>query len=175
MICLPADRTAYAAGFIAGSDVEADVQDVAVLDDVRLALEPLRAAPGSLGVGSGSDEVVGGDHLAADEPARDVRVDRSRRLERRLAGAKGSRRASSPFSPAVKNVIRPRDSRAAARLSSSADGPSRNSAALLLGELRELRLQPPVDALRTVLHREERLGGRVARARTGAPSASPRA
>ena len=44
-------------------DVEADVQDVAVLDDVRLALEPLQALARRLRVRAGADEVVRVDHL----------------------------------------------------------------------------------------------------------------
>ena len=39
-------------------DVEADVQDVAVLDDVGLPLEPLRPAPRRLGVRAGVEEVA---------------------------------------------------------------------------------------------------------------------
>ncbi len=66
-------------------DVEADVDDVAVLDDVRLALEPLQPAAGRLGVRSALEQVVPADDLGADEAARDVRVDRLRRVERGLA------------------------------------------------------------------------------------------
>ena len=46
-------------------DVEADVQDVAVLDDVRLAFEPLEAASRGLRVRAGLDEVVPADHLGS--------------------------------------------------------------------------------------------------------------
>src|SRR5215472_17310164 len=67
---------------MSGSDVEADVQDVAVLDDVRLPLEPLLAVARALGVRARLDEVVPADHLAADEPPRDVGVDRRCRVER---------------------------------------------------------------------------------------------
>src|SRR5207253_9045187 len=66
-------------------DVEADVEDVAVLDDVGLALEPLLAGPGRLRVTTCSHEIVPAHHLAADEAARDVRVDRLGGVERRLA------------------------------------------------------------------------------------------
>src|SRR5439155_12520358 len=57
-----------------GSDVEADVEHVAVADDVRLSLEPLLAQPRHLGMRARLDEVAPVDDLAADEPARDVRV-----------------------------------------------------------------------------------------------------
>src|SRR5207253_3942009 len=69
-------------------DVEADVEDVAVLDDVRLPLEPLLALPRGLGMRARRDEIVPPQHLDADEAARDVGVDRGRRVERRLAAAK---------------------------------------------------------------------------------------
>src|SRR5579872_233056 len=68
-------------------DVEADVQHVAVLDDVGLPLEPLPARTCGLGVAAGGHEVVPADHLAADEPARDVGVDRRGRVERGAAAA----------------------------------------------------------------------------------------
>src|SRR5947207_9658353 len=63
-------------------DVEADVEDVSVGDDVVLPLQPLLAAAGGLGATPRLDEVAPADHLAADEPARDVGVDRRRRIER---------------------------------------------------------------------------------------------
>ena len=66
-------------------DVEADVQDVAVLDHVGLAFEPLRAAPRRLGVRAGVEQVAPRDRLGADEAARDVGVDRRGGVERRLA------------------------------------------------------------------------------------------
>src|SRR5947209_8557398 len=77
---------------VAGSDaarldVEADVQDVAVLDGVGLPLQALEAATGRLCPRAAIDQVAPADHLAADEPARDVRVNPGRRLERRLATA----------------------------------------------------------------------------------------
>src|SRR6476659_5286080 len=69
-------------------DVEADVQHVAVLDDVVLALQPLPAALDYLGTRAGFDEIAPADHLATDEPARDVGVDRRRGIERGLPSAK---------------------------------------------------------------------------------------
>ena len=56
-------------------DVEADVEDVPVLDDVGLALEPLETASRGLRMRAALDEVVPADHLAADEAACDVGVD----------------------------------------------------------------------------------------------------
>ena len=66
---------------------EANVEDVAVLDDVGLPLEPLEALPGGLGVRAGGDEVVPADHLGADEAVGDVRVDRLGGLDRGAAPA----------------------------------------------------------------------------------------
>src|SRR6266571_7803959 len=56
-------------------DVEPDVEHVAVLHLVGLALEPLQAATRRLRVRAGLDEVVPADHLTADEAASDVGVD----------------------------------------------------------------------------------------------------
>src|SRR4029079_15035226 len=49
---------------------------VAALDLVRLPLQSLLALTGRLRVRAGGDEIVPTDHLAADEPARNVGVDR---------------------------------------------------------------------------------------------------
>src|SRR5213078_2993706 len=68
-----------------GSDVEADVEDVAVLDDVGLALEPLSAGPRGFRGPPRRYEVVPAHHLAADEAAGDVGMDRLRGVERSLA------------------------------------------------------------------------------------------
>src|ERR671930_227026 len=70
--------------FARSSDVETDVEDIAVGDDVRLPFEPLEPPPRGFRVGTGLDEVVPPDHLAPDEAARDVRVDGRRRVERSL-------------------------------------------------------------------------------------------
>ena len=66
-------------------DVEADVHDVAVLDDVGLPLEPLEPPPRGLRMRAALEEIVPVDDLGADEAARDVRVDRLGGLERGLA------------------------------------------------------------------------------------------
>src|SRR5438034_2596476 len=63
-------------------EVEADVEDVSVGDDVVLSLQPLLAAAGGLGATPRLDEVAPRNHLAADEPPRDVGVDRRRRVKR---------------------------------------------------------------------------------------------
>src|SRR5947208_10706595 len=73
------------------SDVESDVQDVAVLHLVGLPLEALEVAPRGFGVRSRRDEVVPADHLATNEPTRDVRVDGRRRVQRRSTPAKRPR------------------------------------------------------------------------------------
>ena len=122
-----------------GSDVEADVEDVPVLDDVGLALEALEPSPRRLGLRAALDQVVPADHLAADEAAGDVGVDRLRRLERGLAVPE--RPGSGLLSPAVKKATRPRASLSRTTTSSSADGPVRNSAASSGGSSAELRLE----------------------------------
>ena len=76
---------------ISALDVEPDVEDVAVADDVGLPFEPLVAAPGDLGVRARFDELLPVHDLAADEPARDVGVDRRRRVEGGLAAAERPR------------------------------------------------------------------------------------
>src|SRR2546422_4331970 len=66
---------------------EAEVDDVAVLDDVVLALEPQLPRLAALGLAPEAHELVVGDHLGADEAALDVAVDLARRLEGRRAAA----------------------------------------------------------------------------------------
>ena len=70
---------------MSGLDVEADVQDVAVPNGVGLALESLETALRRLGVGARLDEVLPVDHLAPDEPAGDIAVDRRSSKAVRLA------------------------------------------------------------------------------------------
>src|SRR5215216_6132483 len=57
------------------SDVEAEVDDVALLHDVVFAFEAEEALLAGGGVGAGAGEVVVGDNLGADEAALDVGVD----------------------------------------------------------------------------------------------------
>src|SRR5947208_8789000 len=66
---------------------EPEVDDVAVLDDVVLALEPQLPRLAALGLAPEAHELVVGDHLGADEAALDVAVDLARRLEGRRAAA----------------------------------------------------------------------------------------
>jgi hypothetical protein len=78
-------RSARSRGARSGScrlDVEPHVEDVTVLDDVGLPLETLEAALCGLRVRAGLDEIAPTDHLGADEPLCDVRVDARRCIER---------------------------------------------------------------------------------------------
>ena len=67
------DITSVKSGY--GLDGEADVEDVALADDVLLALHPNEALRLRGVHRPGRDEVVVADHLGADEPAFQVRVD----------------------------------------------------------------------------------------------------
>src|SRR5947199_10246823 len=69
------------------SDVEAELDDVAVLHHVVLALDADLAPRTRLRHRSGVDEVVVGHDLRLDEPALEVGVDDARRLGRRPARA----------------------------------------------------------------------------------------
>src|SRR4029078_8454823 len=93
--------------------------------------------------------VVPADHLAANEPARDVGVDRLRRVERRLAAPQRARaglliaRGEEADQPQL--LAQPPDDllerrRALSKLRS------------IIAELRQLGLQLEVDASRAVLH-----------------------
>jgi hypothetical protein len=138
------------------SDVEADVQDVAVLDDVRLPLETLPAVLRHLGVRAELDEVAPADHLAADEAARDVGVDRRGRIERRL---------SLPERPRPRLLLARGEERdqVERRRQPARDLVERRGAAaaelgrLLVGQLGELGLELQVDAAGAVLDRDQRL------------------
>src|SRR6185503_6024167 len=129
---------------MASSDVEADVQDVAVLDGVGLALEALLAVAGGVGVGAGGNEVVPADHLAADEAARDVGMDRPGGVERGASSAQRPRTrlllASGEERHEVEHLEQP-----ARDLADRRGAPVAERGRLLVRQLRELRLELRVD------------------------------
>src|SRR5262249_12945808 len=102
------------------------------------------------------DEVLPVDHLAADEAACDVGVDRARRVERVLTVAKRPRSrlllAGSEERDEVERVAQPTHDLLEGRRAAVTE-----RRRLLVGELRELRLEREVDATRSVLDREQRL------------------
>jgi hypothetical protein len=57
------------------SDIETEIDDIPVTDPVSLALQPDRALFACLGIGSGLHEVVVSQHLGADKPLFNVRMD----------------------------------------------------------------------------------------------------
>src|SRR5262245_40694405 len=73
------------------SDVEAEMDDVAVLDHVLLALDPQRAGLLAFGLAAVREEVLEADHLGADEAALDVAVDLARGARRERAARHGPR------------------------------------------------------------------------------------
>ena len=75
------------------SDIEANVDDVAVAHHVVASFEPLLAALAKHGVRPGIEQLLGIGDLGTDEPARDVGVDARRGVQRGLARRAGSRRA----------------------------------------------------------------------------------
>src|SRR6266480_5314866 len=128
-------------------DVEADVQHVAVLDHVVLPLEALLAPPHHLRSRTRLDEVVPADHLAADEPARDIGVDRRRGVERGLPAAQRPRARLVLGGGEERDQI-DRLEQAACDL---ADGPGRTlpeGRGFLLRQLRELGLELRIEAAR---------------------------
>ena len=147
-------------------------------DDVGLALEPLRAALRRLGVGAGIEQVVPADHLAADEAARDVRVDRAAGLERGLAVAQrpGSRLllAGGEERDQAEGVLEPPHDLVERRRAVAERG------RLLVGELGQLRLELAVDPGGPVDDRDQRLRrqrvelGRAARAAIRSAASRPR-
>src|SRR5205085_10141182 len=152
-LLLGAARTSRAAP---SSDVEADVQDVAVLDLVGLAFEPLEAAAGGLRVRARLDQVVPADDLAADDAARDVGVDGRGGLERRLP---------TPERPRARLVLGGgEEADQVERREQPADDLVERGEALAEGgrlvgrEFGELRFELQVGAARAVLERDERLG-----------------
>ena len=65
-----------------GSDVEAEVHDIAFPDDVFLAFQPQLAGFLRARLALAGHEVVVADHFGADEAALEIRVDHARRLRR---------------------------------------------------------------------------------------------
>ena len=114
------------------------------------------AAAGDLRVGARLDEVGPVDHLAADEAARDVGVDRGRGVERRLAAAErpGARLllAGGEERDQVELVAEPARDLVERRGRAVAE-----RRGLLVGELGELGLERQVDPARAVLDRDQRL------------------
>jgi len=108
-----------------------------------------------LGTRANLDEVAPADHLAADEAAGDVRMDRLRGLERRLAAAKR---------PGPRFVLAGREERDQVNGREEAAGhlAERRSAlpvggCLLLGQLGEFGLELRIQALRPVAELDQRL------------------
>src|SRR5256885_13063178 len=92
-------------------DVEADVEDVSVLDDVLLPLETLQAALCRLRARAALDQVVPPDHFPADEPPGDVGVDRLPRVQRGLTAPQRPRAclgvAGGEESDQIERVLQP--------------------------------------------------------------------
>jgi outer membrane receptor protein involved in Fe transport len=72
-----------------GSDVEAEVQNVAFLDPVFLALQPQPAGIAGAGLAAVLDEVIKADGLGADEALLEVGMDDGRGLRRGRAALHG--------------------------------------------------------------------------------------
>src|ERR1700680_1232574 len=70
---------------IAVSDIESNVNDIAVAHHVIATLEPLLAALPQAGVRPGSEQFLGVGHLGADESAGEIGVDAGGRVQRGLA------------------------------------------------------------------------------------------
>src|SRR5262249_12722707 len=125
---------------------------------VRLALEALQAAPRRLGMRARLDQVVPVDHLAADEAARDVRVDRLGRVERRLALPERPR-SRLLLARGEERDQRERVPQAAYDLVERGRAAVAERRGLLLREFGELGLEREVDPARAVLEGEQRLRG----------------
>src|SRR6266516_405493 len=137
-------------------DVEADVPHVAVLDDVVFALEPLPTALHDLGTRARLDQIAPANHLATNEPAGDVGVDRRRGIERGLPSAQrpGAGLVLSSGEERDQNdrlEETPRDLADCSRLA-FAEG-----SGLLVGQLRQLGLELRVQAAGTVSNLDQRL------------------
>ncbi len=70
-------------------DVEAELQHVAVLDDVFLALDPELAGLAGLGFGAQGNQVLEGDGLGGDEAALKIAVDDASRGRGFVTGTDG--------------------------------------------------------------------------------------
>src|SRR5579864_3388360 len=137
-------------------DVEPHVEDVPVLDDVGLALQPLLAGSRGLCVRAGGDEVVPADDLAPDEAARDVGVNRRRGVER------GETTAQSPRAGLLLARGEERDEVERFRELAHDLAERRLAGAAKLGrlfrrQLDELGLELQVDSAGAVLDRDQRL------------------
>src|SRR5207302_9441953 len=135
-------------------DVETNVEHISLLDHVGLPFEALEAAPSGLRVRAGLDEVVPADHLAADEPAGEVRVDRRGGVECRLTTAQdpGARLllAGGEEADQAELLAEPADNVLQGRRALAEAGG-------MVAELGQLGLELQVDSLRTVLERQQRL------------------
>src|SRR5205823_6807200 len=138
------------------SDVEADVEDVAVVDDVGLALETLLARPRGFRVAARRYEVVPAHHLAADEAAGDVGMDRLRGVERSLAAPERPGPclllACGEEGDQVERLSKPAYDLAERGLTAAAE-----LRGLLGRELAQLGLQLEIDSAATVYELELRL------------------
>src|SRR5260370_10843005 len=133
-------------------DVEANVQHVAVLDDIRLALEPLLAGARDLGVRAERDEIVPADHLAADEASRDIGADGVGGFDRGLPLAKCPRSGVLLTRTEERNQVQRLDE-PAHDLAERGLAAAAELRGLRAGPLGELRLQLQVDSARAVFDR----------------------
>src|ERR1051325_2333872 len=150
------------------ADVEADVQDVAVRDDVGLSFHALEAPAPGLGARAGLDEVAPANDLAPDEAARAVRVDLARRGKRGLAAMQCPGAGLGVPGREERNQVGGLEDLAQHRLQSRR--PLAELGRLLRWHLRELGLELQVDPTRSVLDHAKRLG----RQRLARPPARPR-
>jgi hypothetical protein len=136
--------------------LEADGQHVAVAHLVRLSLEPLKPASRNLRIASRVDQVVPAHDLAADEPSRNVGVDRLRRLESRLTTMKRPPPrlllAGGEERHEAQDLEQPSDDLVERRLAVPIGG------GLLLRQLAQLGLELQVDAAGAVDDCDHRLG-----------------
>jgi hypothetical protein len=136
-------------------NVEADVQDVALWTTAVPFPPTVPAALLHFGARAGVDQVAPGDHLAADEAARDVGVDLARGFERGTAAAQRPRarlgRADREEGDQSERLLEPLG-HLLERGRAVAEG-----SGFLLGQLAELALEQKVDSARAVLDDHHRL------------------